>query len=83
MPSGSKIRSRMTSPNRLLRIALDDLAAPVQVGAVFPSIAGIEQKRRHDRCLRRSNNAWLAVFAGEPVVVLVEEIIAEAGGVQH
>ena len=63
--------------------AFDDLAAPVDVRAVFPFVARIEKERRVDGGLRCGDHRGLAVFLGEAVVGLVEEIVAEAGRVQH
>ena len=62
---------------------LDHLAAPVDVAAVLPLVARIEQQRRHQRRLRRGDNARLALLLREPVVVLVEEVVAQASRVQQ
>jgi hypothetical protein len=83
MPSGSKIRSCITSPNPLAADRFHDLACPVHIAAVFPLVSGIEQERRHDRRLRGRDYARLAVLLGEAIVALAEEVIAEAGSVQH
>ena len=46
-------------------------------------VAGIEQKGRVERRLRRREHARLPALLGEAVVVLVEEVVAEARGVQQ
>jgi hypothetical protein len=63
--------------------ALDDLATPIDVAAIFPFVVGIEQQRRHQRRLRAGNHAWLAVLLRQAQVIGVEEVVAKAGGVQH
>ena len=63
--------------------ALHHLAAPVEVGAVFPALAGIEQQRRHQRRFRRLDHTGLALFLGQPLVGFVAELVTEAGGVQQ
>ena len=44
---------------------------------------GSKQQRRHDRCPGRGDDAGLAMFSRQAVVVLVEKIVAETGRVQH
>ena len=63
--------------------ALDDLAAPVNVAAIFPFVAGIEQQRRHQGCLRAGDHARLTALLREAEVTGVEEVVAEAGRMQH
>ena len=58
--------------------ALDDLADPVDIGAVLPLRARIEQQRRHQRGLRRGDDTGLAPGIGQRLVRLVEEVEAEA-----
>ena len=83
MPSGAKIRSLHHLAQPLAGDAFDHLAGPVDVAAIFPIVAGIEQERRPERRLRGGDDAGLAVLLGQAVVLLVEEVVAEAGGVQE
>ena len=83
MPSGAKIRSLHHLAQPLAGDAFDDLAGPVDVAAIFPIVAGIEQERCPERRLRGGDDAGLAVFLGQAVVLLVEEVVAEAGRVQE
>jgi hypothetical protein len=62
---------------------LDHLAGPVDVGAVFPLFAGIEQQRRPNRSMRGRNDARLSVVLSKLIVVRIEEVIAKARGVKQ
>ena len=62
---------------------LNHLAAPVDVAAIFPFVAGIEEQRRHEGRLRAGDYTRLAVLLRQAKVVGVEEVVAEAGRVQH
>ncbi len=77
------MRSAKTSPSRRPAIELHDLAAPVDVRSILPAVAGIEQKRRRQRRLRGGDDARLTVLRRQPIVGLVEEVVAEPGRVQH
>ena len=62
---------------------LDDLAAPIHVGAVFPALAGIEQQRCHQRGLGRRDDARLPLLLRKAVVGVIDEIVAEACTMDH
>src|SRR5208283_3166090 len=61
----------------------DHLTAPVEVAAVLPLLARIEQQWGHQRRLGRGDDARLTLLLREAIVVLVEEIVAHAGRVQQ
>ena len=82
MSSGAKMRSAMTSPSRL----------PVMPSTTWPTQSMLEpyshsspgsNRRGVERRLRRREHARLPALLGEAVVVLVEEVVAEARGVQE
>ena len=63
--------------------ALDHLPDPVDVGAVLPLIARIEEQRSLDGGAGAGDDRRLAVLLRHALVHLVEEVIAEAARVQH
>ena len=83
MPSGAKIRSLHHLAQPLASDALDHLARPVDVAAILPVLAGVEQQRRAQGGLRGGDHAGLAVLLRQAVVALAEEVVAEARGVQQ
>ena len=56
---------------------LAHLAAAVHIAAVFPAVAAVEQRRRHQRRLRRGGDAELALL-DQAQTRLVGEFLAEA-----
>ena len=58
---------------------LDDLSGPVDVGAVLPFLTRVEEQRCRERRFATRDHAGLPMFLREPVVRLVEEVVAEPG----
>ena len=83
MPSGAKMRSCMNSPSRLPVIPSTTWPAQSMLQPYSQSSPGSNSKRRVDRRLRRGDHARLAMLLRETVVLLVEEVVAEAGRVQQ
>src|SRR5215211_2285900 len=63
--------------------SLDYLAHPVYVAPVLPLLARVEQKARRERCHRRCDDARDFPLLAVLHEIRVEEVVAEAGGVQH
>jgi len=63
--------------------ALDDFADPVDVRAVLPLLAGVEEEDRVERSLGRRHDARDAALLAVVYEVVVEEIVAESSRVEH
>jgi hypothetical protein len=83
IPSGSRILAPHDIAESLAGDALHHHAGPVDVAAVLPALARIEQQRRLDRLPRRIDHPGLALLVREARVRFVEEVVGEAGGMRE